>query len=121
MSGARIARGSLCQGKDDRRRTLRGEISEVPERFRDQVRTGKQGSDPARIDDMRAGPNYDRMSPSLAANIRRQRTIAGDVKSIRPVESIVFRGVGPAVNIYGVKFCQWIRRSFGLCWRRTES
>ncbi len=108
MSGARIApRVTVAKA-----RTIEDEfarrISEVPERFRDQVPApGSKEAILRGIDDMQRGaPNYDRMSASLAANIRRQASqLQAMLKAFGPVESIFFRGVGPGgYDIYGVKF-----------------
>ena len=54
----------------------------------------------------RGAPNYDRMSASLAAKIRRQAPeLQAMFKALGTVESIFFRGVGPGgYDIYGVKF-----------------
>jgi hypothetical protein len=83
-------------------------IAAAPDRFRDQ--TPLPGSKEAilrGIDDLQRGiPNYERMSASLAANIRRQASeLQAMLKAFGAVESIFFRGVSPGgYDIYGVKF-----------------
>ena len=59
------------------------------------------------IADLQNGtPNYDRMTPWLAAKIRRQASELHTMfASLGAVEQIFFRGVGPGgYDIYGVKF-----------------
>ena len=87
-------------------------IAAAPDRFRDQ--TPLPGSKEAilrGIDDMQRGaPNYERMSASLAAKIRRQASeLQAMFKAFGAVESIFFRGVGPGgYDIYGVKFANGV-------------
>jgi beta-lactamase regulating signal transducer with metallopeptidase domain len=108
MSGARLApRITEGQAKTIEDAFAR-RISEVPDRFRDQIPTpGSKDAILRGIEDLKRGtPNYERMSESLAANIRRQ---AAQMRSLLTafgsVESIFFRGVGPGgYDIYGVKF-----------------
>jgi len=85
-------------------------MADVPERFKDQVpQTGSKESILRGIADMQRGsPNYERMSPALAARIRRQ-VFEGQamMNALGTVESIFFRGVGPGgYDIYGVKFAK---------------
>jgi len=108
MSGARIA----PRVTEARAKTIESEfarrMSEVPNRFREQAPApGSKDAILRGIDDMQRGaPNYDRMSASLAANIRRQAPqLQTMLKALGAVESIFFRGVGPGgYDIYGVKF-----------------
>ena len=83
-------------------------LAEAPDRFRGQ--TPQPGSKDAvlrGIADMQNGtPNYDRMSATLAAKVRRQTAqMHPMLKALGTTESIFFRGVGPGgYDIYGVKF-----------------
>ena len=83
-------------------------LAEAPDRFRDQSpQPGSKEAILRGIADMQNGtPNYDRMSASLAAKIRREAPQAQAMfKALGAVESIFFRGVGPGgYDIYGVKF-----------------
>ena len=83
-------------------------IAAAPDRFRDQAPLpGSKEAILRGIDDMQRGaPNYDRMSASLAARIRRQESeLQAMFKAFGAVEAIFFRGVGPGgYDIYGVKF-----------------
>jgi beta-lactamase regulating signal transducer with metallopeptidase domain len=108
ISGARLARridaakARLVEEEFSRR------MAQVPDRFREQ--TPMPGSRDAvlhGIEDMQRGvPNYDRMSASLTAKIRRQvAELHPMFKALGAVESIFFRGVSPGgYDIYGVKF-----------------
>jgi Domain of unknown function (DUF3471). len=108
LSGARLAprvdatKARMIEEEFARR------IAEVPDRFREQ--TPMPGSKEAilrGIADMRRGaPNYDRMSASLAAKVRREASQTQSMfNALGAVESIFFRGVGPGgYDIYGVKF-----------------
>ena len=108
MSGTRVAprigvaRARMIEDEFARR------LSEVPERFKDQVPApGSKEAILRGIEDMRRGaPNYERMSASLAAKVRREASQAQAMfKALGAVESIFFRGVGPGgYDIYGVKF-----------------
>ena len=84
------------------------QIAAVPDRFRDQVPApGSKDAILRGIADMQHGtPNYDRMSPVLAAAIRRQIPQLREMfDALGAVETIFFRGVGPGgYDIYGVKF-----------------
>ncbi len=85
-------------------------MADVPERFKDQVpQAGSKEAILRGIADMQRGsPNYERMSPPLAARIRRQ-VFEGQamMNALGTVESIFFRGVGPGgYDIYGVKFAR---------------
>jgi hypothetical protein len=83
-------------------------IAEVPDRFREQAPLpGSKEAVLRGIADMQRGaPNYDRMSASLAAKVRREASQMHPMfKALGAVESIFFRGVGPGgYDIYGVKF-----------------
>ena len=83
-------------------------VAEVPDRFREQTpATGTKGALLRGIADLQGGiPHYERMSPQLAAKIRRQASdLQAMLRSFGNVESIFFRGVGPGgYDIYGVKF-----------------
>jgi len=83
-------------------------IAAAPDRFRDQAPLpGSKEAILRGIDDLQRGaPNYDRMSATLAANIRRQASeLQAMLKAFGAVESIFFRGVSPGgYDIYGVKF-----------------
>ncbi len=83
-------------------------IAEVPDRFREQAPLpGSKEAILRGIADMQRGaPNYDRMSASLAAKVRREASQTQSMfKALGAVESIFFRGVGPGgYDIYGVKF-----------------
>jgi beta-lactamase regulating signal transducer with metallopeptidase domain len=108
LSGAHVA----PRITDDRARAIEDEfarrIAEVPDRFRDQIPTpGSKEAILRGIEDLRRGtPNYNRMSATLAANIRRQASQTQALLiALGQVESIFFRGVGPGgYDIYGVKF-----------------
>src|SRR5258708_35351020 len=86
-------------------------IAEVPDRFREEARLpGSKEAVLRGIADMqRGGPNYDRMSASLAAKVRREASQTQSMlKALGAVESIFFRGVGPGgYDIYGVEFANW--------------
>src|SRR5882724_3163047 len=83
-------------------------IAEVPDRFREQAPLpGSKEAVLRGIADMQRGaPNYDRMSASLAAKVRREASQTQSMfKALGAVESTFFRGVGPGgYDIYGVKF-----------------
>jgi beta-lactamase regulating signal transducer with metallopeptidase domain len=87
-------------------------ISAAPDRFREQTpHPGSREAILRGIDDMQRGaPNYERMSASLAAKIRRQASeLQAMFKALGAVESIFFRGVGPGgYDIYGVKFANGV-------------
>jgi hypothetical protein len=112
VSGARLAprvaaaKAKLIEEDFERR------IAAAPDRFREQ--TPLPGSREAilrGIEDLQHGtPNYDRMSASLAAKIRRQSSeLQTMFKAFGAVESILFRGVGPGgYDIYGVKFANGV-------------
>jgi bla regulator protein blaR1 len=107
-SGARVAprvtaaKAKLIEDEFARR------ISEVPDRFRDQVPApGSREAVLRGIEDMQRGaPDYDRMGATLAAKIRRQASeIQSMLNAFGAIESIFFRGVGPGgYDIYGVQF-----------------
>jgi hypothetical protein len=108
VAGARVApRVDVARARTIENEFVR-RMSEIPARFRDQVPApGSRDAVLRGIEDMQRGsPNYDRMSGSLAANIRRQASqLQAMLKSLGAVESIFFRGVGPGgYDIYGVKF-----------------
>jgi hypothetical protein len=83
-------------------------IAEVPDRFKDQAPLpGSKEAILRGIEDLRRGaPNYERMSASLGAKIRRQASeLQAIFNALGAVESIFFRGVGPGgYDFYGVKF-----------------
>ncbi len=85
-------------------------MADVPDRFRDQVpQAGSKESILRGIADLQRGsPNYERMSPPLAAKVRRQAAeLQTMMNAFGAVESIFFRGVGPGgYDIYGVKFAK---------------
>jgi hypothetical protein len=85
-------------------------MADVPDRFRDQVpQAGSKDSILRGIADLQRGsPNYERMSPPLAAKVRRQAAeLQAMMTAFGAVESIFFRGVGPGgYDIYGVKFAK---------------
>jgi hypothetical protein len=108
VSGARLApRIALARAKSIEEEFVR-RIAEVPDRFREQIPLpGSKEAILRGIEDLQRGaPNYDRMSASLAAKIRRQASeLQAMFKALGAVESIFFRGVGPGgYDIYGVKF-----------------
>jgi CubicO group peptidase (beta-lactamase class C family) len=80
----------------------------LAKRVKDQ--TAMPGSEAAArrmIEELRSGqPNYDLMSPGLAATTRQQLSqLQSAVKQRGAVQSITFKGVGPAgADIYDVKF-----------------
>ncbi|HXE68576.1 MAG TPA: antirepressor regulating drug resistance protein, partial [Hyphomicrobiaceae bacterium] len=96
----------------DRARTIEEaflrRIAEVPDRFKDQTPApGGKAAILRGIENMQRGaPNYERMSPQLAAKIQRQLPqVQAMLTALGAVESIYFRGVGPGgYDIYGVKF-----------------
>jgi beta-lactamase regulating signal transducer with metallopeptidase domain len=107
-SGARRAiRVDLDRAKTIEDAFLR-RIAEVPDRFKDQTPApGGKAAILRGIEDMQRGaPNYERMSPQLAAKIQRQLPhVQAMLTALGAVESIYFRGVGPGgYDIYGVKF-----------------
>ncbi|TPQ28758.1 antirepressor regulating drug resistance protein [Bradyrhizobium guangdongense] len=83
-------------------------IAQVPDRFREQVpAAGGKDMILRGIEDLRQGtPNYERMSATLAAKIRRQVSeLHATFVALGALESIFFRGVGPGgYDIYGAKF-----------------
>jgi beta-lactamase regulating signal transducer with metallopeptidase domain len=108
MSGARLAqRVAVAKAKMVEEEFAR-RIAEVPDRFREQAPLpGSKEAILRGIEDLRRGaPNYERMSASLAAKIRRQASeLQSMFNAFGPVESIFFRGVGPGgYDFYGVKF-----------------
>lgn len=82
--------------------------AEFQKRFADQ--TPEPGSEAAVrriIEELRLGqPNYDLMSPGLAAAIRQHLPrLESDIKQLGSVQSISFKGVGPGgADIYQIKF-----------------
>ncbi|MBR0717060.1 M56 family metallopeptidase [Bradyrhizobium liaoningense] len=108
VSGARLApridatAAAAIEGDFARR------IAQVPDRFREQVPApGGKDAILRGIEDLRRGtPNYERMSATLAAKIRRQvDELHATVLALGAVETIFFRGVGPGgYDIYGAKF-----------------
>jgi beta-lactamase regulating signal transducer with metallopeptidase domain len=108
LFGARIAsRVDAARAKAIEEGAAR-RLAEAPDRFRGQ--TPQPGSKDAvlrGIADMQNGtPNYDRMSATLVAKVRRQAAVMHPMlKALGEVESVFFRGVGPGgFDIYGVKF-----------------
>jgi beta-lactamase regulating signal transducer with metallopeptidase domain len=112
VSGARLApRVDAARAKsieDDFERR----VAAAPDRFREQTPLpGAREAILRGISDMQLGtPNYDRMSASLAAKIRRQASeLQTTLTAFGAVESIFFRGVGPGgYDIYGVKFANGV-------------
>jgi beta-lactamase regulating signal transducer with metallopeptidase domain len=112
VSGGRLApriaaaKAKLIEEEFERR------VAAAPDRFRDQAPLpGSKEAILRGIKDMQEGaPNYDRMSASLAAKIRRQSSeLQTMFKAFGAVESIFFRGVGPGgYDIYGVKFANGV-------------
>ena len=112
VSGARLAprvsaaTAKLVEDEFERR------IAAAPDRFREQSpMPGSREAILRGIEDMQRGsPNFDRMSASLAAKIRRQSPEWQTMfKALGAVESIFFRGVGPGgYDIYGVKFANGV-------------
>jgi hypothetical protein len=84
------------------------QIANAPDRFRDQtpVHGSKDAVHRAIAELQHAAPNYDRMSRSLADNMRLQMPqLQSMLTALGSVDSIFFRGVGPGgYDIYGVKF-----------------
>ena len=112
LSGARLApRVSAARAKVIEEEFAR-RIAAAPDRFRDQApMPGSREAILRGIDDLQRGaPNYERMSASLAAKIRRQVSeLQAMLKAFGAVESIFFRGVGPGgYDIYGVKFANGV-------------
>jgi len=108
VPGARLApRVDLAKAKSIEEEFAR-RVAEVPDRFREQAPLpGSREAVLRGIEDMQNGaPNYDRMSASLAAKIRREVSQMHPLlKALGAVETIYFRGVGPGgYDIYGVKF-----------------
>jgi beta-lactamase regulating signal transducer with metallopeptidase domain len=83
-------------------------VAQAPDRFKDQIPApGAKEAILRGIADLQRGtPNYDRMSATLAARIRRQvDQLHAMFTALGAVEQIFFRGVGPGgYDIYGVKF-----------------
>ena len=112
LSGARLApRISVARAKMMEEEFAR-RIAEVPDRFREQAPLpGSKEAVLRGISDLQHGtPNYDRMSTSLAAKIRRQASeFETTFKAFGAVEWIFFRGVGPGgYDIYGLKFANGV-------------
>src|SRR5439155_27054335 len=108
VSGARLApRVSAAKARQIEEQFAR-QIAAAPDRFREQ--TPLPGSKEAILqgiaDLQRGAPNYERMSASLAAKIRRQLSeLQSMFVTFGAAESIFFRGVGPGgYDIDGVKF-----------------
>ena len=112
VSGARLATRVATVKAKQIEEEFERRVAAAPDRFRDQ--TPLPGSREAilrGIEDLQQGaPNYDRMSASLAARIRRQSSeLQTMFKAFGAVESIFFRGVGPGgYDIYGVKFANGV-------------
>jgi len=112
VSGARLAPQVTAARAKVIEEGFARRIAAAPDRFRDQ--TPLPGSKEAvlrGIDDLQRGaPNYERMSASLAVNIRRQASeLQAMLKAFGAVESIFFRGVSPGgYDIYGVKFASGV-------------
>ena len=108
LSGARLAPRVAAARAQMIEEEFAHRIAEVPDRFRDQVPLpGGKEAILRGIEDLRRGaPNYDRMSASLAAKIRREASeLQAMFEAFGPVDSIFFRGVGPGgYDVYGVKF-----------------
>ena len=108
MSGARLAPRIAAARAQMIEEEFAHRIAEVPDRFRDQVPLpGGKEAILRGIEDLRRGaPNYDRMSASLAAKIRRHASeLQAMFDAFGAVDSIFFRGVGPGgYDVYGVKF-----------------
>lgn len=108
VSGARLAPRVSAERARQVEEQFARRMAAAPDRFREQ--TPLPGSKEAvlrGIADLQHGaPNYERMSASLAAKIRRQASeLESMFKTFGAVESIFFRGVGPGgYDIYGVKF-----------------
>lgn len=112
VSGARLApRIGIARAKAIEEEFAR-RIAEVPDRFREQAPLpGGKEAVLRGIEDLRRGaPNYDRMSASLAAKIRRQAAeMQAMFTALGATESIFFRGVGPGgYDVYGVKFANGV-------------
>jgi CubicO group peptidase (beta-lactamase class C family) len=77
-------------------------------RFKEQAPApGSEAAVRRMIEEIRSGqPNYDLMSPGLAAATRQQLPrLRSDITNLGAVQSITFKGVGPAFpDIYLVKF-----------------
>ena len=86
------------------------QIAAAPDRFREQSPApGSREAVLRGIEELQRGaPDYDRMSPPLADHMRRQAAeLHTMLTALGAVESIFFRGVGPAgYDIYGVKFAK---------------
>ena len=108
MSGARLARKIDADKAMTIEEQFARHVAQAPDRFREQAPApGSKEAVLRGIADLRAGtPNYDRMSRSLAAKIRRQAAELHDIfVALGAVDSIFFRGVGPGgYDIYGAKF-----------------
>jgi bla regulator protein blaR1 len=108
MSGAQLAPRVAAARAQMIEEEFAHRVAEVPDRFRDQVPLpGSKEAIRRGIEDLRRGaPNYDRMSASLAAKIRRQASeLQAMFNALGAVDSIFFRGVGPGgYDVYGVKF-----------------
>jgi hypothetical protein len=108
MSGARLARRVDAARAKAIEAEFARRMAEISDRFREQAPApGSKDAILRGIEDLRRGtPNYDRMSASLAAKIRRQVSqLQSTLAMLGTVESIFFRGVGPGgYDIYGAKF-----------------
>ena len=110
MIGARVAsrideaRAKSAEAAFTRR------LAEVSIRFIEQAPApgGKEAILRGIADMQRGTPNYERMTPDLAAKIRRQASeLHATFTTLGAVEQIYFRGVGPGgYDIYGVKFAK---------------
>ena len=108
LSGPRIAPRIDAARAKSTEAAFAQRVAEISSRFTEQTPApGGREAILRGIEDMRRGtPNYDRMSPALAAKIRRQALeLQPMFVSLGAVDSIFFRGVGPGgYDIYGVKF-----------------
>ena len=82
--------------------------AEFQKRFADQTPVpGSEAAVRRIIEELRLGqPNYDLMSPGLAAAIRQHLPrLESDIKQLGSVQAISFKGVGPGgADIYQIKF-----------------
>jgi hypothetical protein len=83
-------------------------LAEVAVRFRDQIPLpGGKDAAVRWIDELRSGrPDFDRMSPQLAARMHRNAPqLHAMLETLGPTQSIFFRGVAAyGLDVYGVKF-----------------
>ena len=100
----RLGDSDLNRAQED----IKNHTADVAKRFKEQTQApGTEAALRRSIQDLQRGePNYDMMSPQLAAATRQQLpTLKTMLSALGALESTTFKGVGPAgADIYEVKF-----------------